>query len=598
MLNPDRAEFESKSVPAPKTSKKMDIFPRWSKMPVAAVRTLLTILTVVPGYGITADAINRTGYFSSLNGFIQNVPIGPQYNPDLLLTPTPVVTAQSPIVQNVKVCVYPLGGTYYEVCTKYDPDQDFNRPLDRNSDTGINLKAGQKVEISASGRLFPGRLGWQMKAAGLPQGRLSGEIGKLPTKYLDQVKSCGGAYWEYNEYAEFDPDGYRYWGDMVCPPLFVGRYDSKFPDGSLRGYIRNDSGFRREKESFLIGKQWKGVVDRDGKLEFHIESTEGGAASWGHKARGWYDISVTTYPEQNTPPTPVVATPISSRKVEPAKSSTPSPSVTSNETSVPSTSIKDNQNLSIWLLGLGVGFLVGLASYWGYGKWRDRNKFTKPGSTQPGGRSGVGAKSNIPFGIRGGIAGTLGRGSNPNTAPNFGKTQPKNPEWIMGQQEFEKGWQDAKSKLSPVRPGDTGNEPEYILDRFKVGMGIVHEVSLNSRTNVPLMAVRVRAGIEYLIPQIWPDNRVLKRFFDPSFNAGYLNSEDLAKIVYLSENSRILTTFSNQQKQDIRRIRRILMFALHPDTAKADADKNLQESIDDLLKRFNPAWSYIENLIK
>lgn len=176
---------------------------------------------------------------------------------------------------------------------------------------------------------------------------------------------------------------------------------------------------------------------------------------------------------------------------------------------------------------------------------------------------------------------------------------PKNPEWVTGQQEFEKRWQAAKSKLSTIRPGDTGNEPEYILDRFKAATGIIQEVSLGSAIGISTLAMRVRAGLEYLIPQIWPDNRVLKRFFDPNFNAGYLlYAESLARIVYLPENYRNLSSFTPDQKRDIRRIRRILIYALHPDTAKVDADKNLQESVDDLLKRFNPAWSYIENLIK
>lgn len=129
-------------------------------------------------------------------------------------------------------------------------------------------------------------------------------------------------------------------------------------------------------------------------------------------------------------------------------------------------------------------------------------------------------------------------------------------------------------------------------------MDIVHEVSLDSKLLVPRMAIRVRAGIEYLIPEIWPDNRIFRRFFDPNFNAGYLTEEDLAKIIYLPEQYHILTQFTAAQRKEVTRIHRIFIHALHPDTSKNDADPNLQDYIDDLLKRFNPAWSYIENLIK
>lgn len=72
------------------------------------------------------------------------------------------------------------------------------------------------------------------------------------------------------------------------------------------------------------------------------------------------------------------------------------------------------------------------------------------------------------------------------------------------------------------RPGDTGNEYEYILDRFKAAMNTVHEMSLdNSAVQVPKMAVRIRAGIEYVIPEVWSDNKTLRKFFDPGFNAGF-----------------------------------------------------------------------------
>ncbi len=220
-----------------------------------------------------------------------------------------------------------------------------------------------------------------------------------------------------------------------------------------------------------------------------------------------------------------------------------------------------------------------------------------------GATAGTAASTGSSTSTTPGTGGIPGAGGppNPNTAPSTGPAQPKDPEWITGQQEFERKWQAAKSKLLPIRPGDSGDQYEYVLDRFKAGMSIVHKVSLNDAIRVLMMATRVRAGIEYLIPEIWSDNnRILKikRFFDPGFNAGYLTVEDMAKIIYLPEQYRTLSGFNEAQTKDVRRIHRIFATALHPDTSKSDADPNLQDPIDELLKRFNPAWTYIDRLIK
>lgn len=247
-----------------------------------------------------------------------------------------------------------------------------------------------------------------------------------------------------------------------------------------------------------------------------------------------------------------------------------------------------------WFIGVSVLGAAGLASYWGYERWKLRR------GVGAGVTAGAGASTSstgVPFRI-GGTIGAIGGPSNPNTAPSTGPTQPKNPEWISGQQDFAKRWQAAQSKLLPIQPGETGNEQDHILDRFKAGMGIIHELSLDDAVKVPVMAKRVRAGIEYLIPEIWSNNRIFKRFFDPGFNAGFLPPENLAKILYLPEKYRSVSSFTSEQRKDIRRIRSVLMFALHPDTFQADSDQSLQDSIDDLLKKLNPAWSYIDRLIK
>ncbi len=249
-------------------------------------------------------------------------------------------------------------------------------------------------------------------------------------------------------------------------------------------------------------------------------------------------------------------------------------------------------DLFSWILGMGGAFSAGLSSFKLYEIWQRKIK--------KGTAAGTGSSSTF-----GGVAGSIGSGPGfgPNTKsanPNTGPTQPKNPDWVTGQQEFEKRWGTAKKKFSPVRTGETGNEPDYVLDRFKAGMNIVHEVSSDNAVQVPTMATRVRAGIEYLIPEIWPDTKILKRFFDPNFNAGWLSTEDIARISYLPEQYRNLSKFTEARRSSVIRIHRVLSGALHPNNPnipQTDVDPNLQDSLDFLLRQFNSAWPYIENLI-
>lgn len=237
------------------------------------------------------------------------------------------------------------------------------------------------------------------------------------------------------------------------------------------------------------------------------------------------------------------------------------------------------------VVGIGAAFFAGLTANEIYKRWRFRKGVNNGATTGTAGSTGSSASQ--PY----------GGPSNPNTAPSTGSANPKNPEWVIGQHEFERRWQAAKSKFSPVRLSDNGNEPEYILDRFKTGMNIIHEVLLEDATNTPEMNTRVRAGIEYLIPEIWPTNEIFERFFDPNFNAGFLTHEDLAKIIYLPEQYRNLSIFTKGQKRDINQIRRILLHAIHPDLSKSEADPKLQAQIDTLLKQLNSTWPLINKLL-
>lgn len=542
MLNTERGELKLQPTPVAETPKKNGHIPRWARVPAFALRASLAILTAAPGVAVAADLINHIEDTATVNS---------QYNLD-----SPQVYQLHLNANGFVIRGFRDEANFGKDFLLRDMPVDRTRIIDNGGNTGIKVKAEQTIEFSGSGKVdFCSYL----------------ICGEDPYTWS---KSC-------KEAPVFNPDGYHIWRDnTICP----GDAQKEAPQGMLLGflYYGSPSGISGTTDwyspTIQIGSHWKGIMDSrrkqeglDGGLYFKIQQDYGMRAQ-----HGGYDVTVTVYPpEPKVLPTVPVVTPIAVRKVE---------VVTTPERS---------SDLPGWLLGLGSTLLAGLASYKLYERWRFK-RGVSAGATA-GASAGFNAGSTFRIG---GPVVMLGGPSNPNTAPNFGSTQPKNPEWIIGQQEFEKRWQAAKSNFTTLRSGDTGNEPEYILERFKAAMGVMHEVSLNSTLRVPLMAMRVRAGIEYLIPQVWLDNRMLKRFFDPGFNAGFLTNEDLAKILYLPEQYRSLSNFTDQQRRGIRRIRRILMFALHPDTAKVDADKNLQESVDDLLKKFNPSWSYIDRLIR
>lgn len=552
MRNPDRVELRLDSDLVSESPKQKGHIPRWLSVSTFAFRTSLAILTAAPGTVVATDAINRTERSSMVYGYDQKVTVDPPYNFDQLQlvasTPIPTETAQSPVVHKVKVCM----NTYDKVCTGDFPYLNgYIFTESRGGNTGINLKAGQTLEISATGRVLLQDQWYQDRYA----------------------TSCRRS-------ALIDPDGNRHLGDTVCSPAGAsdpggGSLFKEVPIGSLIGSIYIDRGSTMFSSGpyFLVGSHWEGGIGRDGRL--HL------AVNYGtlHATSGGFDVTVTVYPPPL--PTPTIAPP-------PRPAPTPEPIRTTTPT-------EKGSGLPGWLLGAGAAFLTALAA----DRFYRRRKVGKGAATVPTtGTAGGTSPSATPIPRIRGVAGAIGAGPNPNVAPNFGPAQQKNPEWIVGQQDFERRWQAAKSKLSPKQPGETGNEPGYVLERFKGAMCIVHEVSLDNKLQVPRMAVRVRAGIEYLIPEIWPDSRIIRRFFDPNFNAGYLTEEDLAKIIYLPEQYRTLSKFNATQGKDITRIHRILIHALHPDTSKSDADPNLKDAVDDLLKGFNPAWSYIENLIK
>lgn len=560
MTTPDRAEFRVEPTLISESPRRNGYIPRWLRVSTFAFRTSLALLTTAPGTVVAADAINHIDHSSIVYDSGRSITVNPPHDFD---QPLSTMAAQSSTVYklHLNTQTYVIRGFRDEPNFRGDFPIDRSRTVDagisaRNvhpidssrmidnwGNTHILLGAGQPLEISATGRAHL----------------------KGPQQYERYTTGC-------NDSIVFDPDGRSYWRNTVCPPrIDPSTGHDQTPLGMLQGNI--GSGWKFNPR-ILIGSYWKGIANRDGILTLWINFATLAGTS------GGFDVTVTVHSPPLVP-TPTIASP-------PRPASPPEPI----RTTIPT---EKGFDLPGWLLGAGAAFLTALAADRFYRRWKvGKGTTTVPTTGTAGGTSP--SATTIPR-IRE-VAGVIGAGPNQNVAPNFGPAQRKNPEWIVGQQDFERRWQAAKSRLSPKQPGDTGNEPGYVLERFKTAMSIIQEVSLDSTLKAPRMAVRVRAGIEYLIPEIWPDNRIFRRFFDPNFNAGYLTEEDLAKIIYLPEQYRTLSKFNTTQRKDVTRIHRILIHALHPDTSKSDADPNLKDAIDDLLKGFNPAWSYIENLIK
>lgn len=603
MLNPDRAEFGLQSASVPENPKKNGHLPRWLRTPAFTARTFLAILTAAPGVVIATDAIIRTqnpAVASATENECRNAEldyIGIGFADDPLQSEKPNLLSYTNRPQFLDYRdIWISSPQFGSVVVQYtenpsDPNTQW-RELGRYN--MINNGTYSLARIRLDGLNFN-----SYSSDGRP--RLV-----IRTYYEDDKDGNGvgidtvSSFNSVSEYKKRGPQGQA----MNLDWVFCGNTKFSFYHGRI---ITDEEIEKVVKDPNFIFRRFASVIADfyTGEAGVNFKKNVDNKPISQEDTRQAFQKYLDGKKKQVYPPT---ALPIST----PTRTITPTPSPTSATGSAlirvtptairipeavispipPSSAVstEKSSDLPAWLLGLGAFFLAGLAANEFYKRWKSRK----------GATVGAGAGSGAaPIFSLGGVIGAGGP-SNPNTAPSTGPSQPKtpNPEWIIGQQEFEKRWQAAKSKLSSVQPGDTGNEPEYILDRFKAGMNMVHEVSLDDAIKVSPMATRVRAGIEYLIPEIWSDHRIFKRFFDPQFNAGFLTPEDLARIIYLPEQYRSLSQFTDAQKKDVRRIHRILMHALHPDNSKSEADPKLQDTIDDLLKKINPAWSYIDRLIK
>lgn len=574
MANPDRAELRLQPTSVPENPRKNSHIPSWAKASVFAARTFLAILTATPGMVVTADTVNR----------IQN---------------SSIVYAAGDNCENTEL-------DFIGISFADDPMAKY-----KNSNP-----------YTLRDSLDPGDI-WM----GSPQ------FGQVVIQYTEKPHNPNANWEEVGRFnmvnngtyslvrirlAGLDVNETITAGDFTGPGLFVLFYfdDSiKLPE-KITGYRFTSKGHKRTiNQSFWYrfkGEKIGGVyipcgdtvlfsVGRlviDEEFEKVIKNPNFTFRRWGNIVADFVRAEFSDFsyddpqdnPQYRLPPLSQeetrqafqkylddkkgkAALPTTSR---PSSSTTPRPPTS---TPIPEIRPTTTPGIPSWLWGLGAVSLAGLAAYWGYGRGNRKN----PPSPPPPGSGGPNPSTAPSTG--------------PSAAPSTGPAQPKNPEWVIGQKDFARRWQEVKSKLSPVGAGDTGNEQGYILDRFKAGMSIVHEVSLEDATNVPEMDTRLRAGIEYLISEIWPDNRIFKRFFDPQFNAGLLTPEDLARMIYLPEKCRHLPIFTRAQRTDVMRIRRTLLHALHPDLLKKDSDPKLKDSLDILLRQLNAAWPLINKLI-
>lgn len=518
----------------PEKPKRSGRVPLWAKSSALALRASLAILTATPGIVFATSATNQTENVSIDNSGRSNID-------DLDPLPAASMTVESTEVYKLYLNSnwYVIRGFRDEANFKGDFPIDRTRIIDNWGRTDIKLKVGQSLEISAKGKVL------------------------LQPAWTEEqyVKSC-------NDSNLIDQDGRRYWRDTVCPPQLSGRSNNhEAPRGMLLGHV-GDEGMGAPPV-IQVGSYWKGQVNKNGRLYLWTNQDTLYGTS------GGFDITVAVYPPEPKLPPAVIAVSTPVKRVETVTTSQKSPDV------------------SGWCWGLGAILLGGLAVS---GFLRRGKHGVATVSSVAAKRTSISSQITVASLPRA-IFGVIGGSSNPNTAPNPEPARYKGSEWKNGRQEFEKRWQIVKNNMLPVQPGDTGNEPDYVLERFKLGMGVVHEVLASDIRNVSVISTKIRAGIEYLIPEIWPNNRILKRFFDPRVNSGFITTEDLARLIYLPEQYRSLGSFTSKQRGDIGRIRRALLFALHPDKPQEDSDKTLQDSVDDLLKNSNQSWTYIEKLI-
>ncbi len=195
-----------------------------------------------------------------------------------------------------------------------------------------------------------------------------------------------------------------------------------------------------------------------------------------------------------------------------------------------------------------------------------------------------------------------GAAGNVNTGPAFAaNTAPKSPEWIDAQNDFENRWNNLLryGGLPQITPGAM-MDPDEALLYFENAMNLVHDTALTSTLSPGDLAFRIRAGVEYLLPQVWTDQEVR----DDLFNAYFTDQDRVMRAIYipLSIATRLddHPVFNQTEIDDIKNIHRVMMRAVHTNTGIvwSDSDPALADTLKFFLDRSNQSWqTYVSPLL-
>lgn len=182
---------------------------------------------------------------------------------------------------------------------------------------------------------------------------------------------------------------------------------------------------------------------------------------------------------------------------------------------------------------------------------------------------------------------------------NTGKSQ----EWVDTQQSVATRWEQIRRTLPQGVDRET---PEAAVAYFKAGFGLLGEYILGAGTPSTDNSLYYRAALEYLIPQIWLQPKLVDSKLKKWAKGEDLESEDIgsrrptnlkglnviAKTLFVTPSLRNLTTPPNEdQKRQVNSLYRAYQFALHPDVSnRSDINPALKPHTEAIHKAINEAW--------
>lgn len=169
----------------------------------------------------------------------------------------------------------------------------------------------------------------------------------------------------------------------------------------------------------------------------------------------------------------------------------------------------------------------------------------------------------------------------------------KSPEWVAAQEKIAGLW----AAISTTLPQGIERETEAAdLAYFSAGFGLLKQEFLNApATN----RMANRAMLEYLIPQIWRQPRMVRPFFQQLENEwkGRVAPTSLEELGVLPKVLFIPPGPGRVPKSQIRKIHDSYQHAMHPDVANLlDVNKDLQPHIDVIHAAVNNNWDQVRPL--